>query len=54
MGWFMPIMKEMVEMLYQYDRDYDFNSSKFEKKFKFKPTSYLDGIREVVQADYKI
>ena len=54
MGWFMPIMKEMVEMLYQYDRDYDFNSSKFEKKFKFQPTSYLDGIREVVQADYKI
>ncbi len=54
MGWFMPIMKEMVEMLYQYDRDYDFNSSKFEKKFKFQPTSYWDGIREVVHADYKI
>jgi len=53
MGWFMPIMKEMVEMLYQYDRDYDFNSSKFEKTFKFQPTSYMDGIREVVKADYK-
>ena len=29
MGLFMPIMKEMVEMFYQYDRDYVFNSSKF-------------------------
>ena len=53
MGWFMPIMKEMVEMLYQYDRDYDFNSTKFEKTFKFQPTPYMNGIREVVKADYK-
>ena len=53
MGWFMPIMKEMVEMLYQYNRDYDFNSSKFEKTFKFQPTSYMDGISEVVKTDYE-
>ena len=36
----------MNEMLYQYDSDYLFDSSKFEKKFNFKPTSYADGIKD--------
>jgi len=53
LGLFIPIMKEMVEMLYQYDRDYDFDSSKFEKQFNFKPTSYSEGIKEIVRLDYK-
>ncbi len=53
MGLFIPIMKEMVEMLYQYDRDYVFNSDKFESKFDFKPTPYLEGIKEIVKSDYK-
>ncbi len=52
MGWFVPIMKEMVEMLYQYDRDYVFDSSKFVKRFNFTPTPYADGIREIVKKDY--
>lgn len=52
MGLFMPVMKESVEMLYQYDRDYIFDSSKFEKEFDFKPTSYKDGINEVLKFDY--
>ncbi len=52
MGLFMPIMKETVEMLYQYDRHYVFDSSKFEKRFGIKPTPYLEGIREVIKADY--
>jgi nucleoside-diphosphate-sugar epimerase len=52
-GLFVPIMKEIVEMMYQYDRDYNFNSLKFEKRFGIKPTPYLDGIREVIRADYK-
>jgi nucleoside-diphosphate-sugar epimerase len=54
MGLFMPIMKEMVEMLYQYDRDYVFDSGRFEKRFGFKPTPYLDGIREVVEINYEL
>ncbi|MCK7514374.1 MAG: hypothetical protein MZV70_67070 [Desulfobacterales bacterium] len=54
MGLFMPIMKEMVEMLYQYDRDYVFDSGKFENRFGFKPTPYLDGIREVVEINYEL
>jgi nucleoside-diphosphate-sugar epimerase len=53
LGLFIPIMKEMVEMLYQYDRDYDFDSSKFEKHFNFTPTSYSEGIKEIVRLDYK-
>jgi nucleoside-diphosphate-sugar epimerase len=52
MGLFMPIMGEMVEMMYQYDRDYVFNSNKFENRFGFIPTPYIDGIKEIVKSDY--
>ncbi|NIR49583.1 NAD-dependent epimerase/dehydratase family protein [candidate division KSB1 bacterium] len=48
-GLVVPIMKELVEMMYQYDRDYVFDSSKFEKRFDFKPTPYLEGIEEIVK-----
>ncbi|MDA3942981.1 MAG: NAD-dependent epimerase/dehydratase family protein [Bacteroidetes bacterium] len=50
LGWFIPILKEMPEMLYQYDRPYVFDSTKFERKFKFEPTPYVRGIRETVKA----
>jgi len=53
MGLFNPVMKELVEMIYQYDRDYVFSSDKFEKKFGLKPTSYTDGIRKIIASDYK-
>lgn len=52
MGLFMPIMRESVEMLYQYDRDYIFDSGKFEKEFNFKPTSYDKGIDIIFKTDY--
>jgi len=52
-GLFVPIMGEMVEMIYQYDRDYVFNSGKFENRFDFKPTSYIQGIREIIRSDYR-
>jgi nucleoside-diphosphate-sugar epimerase len=52
MGIFVPVFKEMVEMNYQYDRDYIFNSDKFEGKFNFKPTSYNEGIKKIVEIDY--
>ncbi len=52
MGVFMSIMREMVEMLYQYNRDYVFDSSKFEKRFGVYPTSYTEGVREIVKTDY--
>lgn len=46
-------MKESVEMVYQYDRDYVFDSTKFEKEFGVNPTSYADGISEIVDRDYR-
>ena len=53
LGLFIPIMKELSEMFYQYDRDYVFNSEKFENKFDFKPTPYIDGIQAIISSDYK-
>lgn len=44
-GLFNPIVKESVEMLYQNEYDYLFDSSKFEKAFNFIPTSYDEGIK---------
>ena len=52
MGWFSPIMKELSEMVYQYDRDYIFRSDKFEERFGVKPTPYSEGIKEVISADF--
>ena len=49
---FMPLMREMPEMMYQYDRDYVFNSDKFSDNFDFKVTPYLEGIREIIALDY--
>jgi nucleoside-diphosphate-sugar epimerase len=48
-GFFVPIMKEMPEMMYQYDRDYIFDSSKFEKRFNFKATPYREGVKMTVK-----
>ncbi|NWF89669.1 MAG: NAD-dependent epimerase/dehydratase family protein [Ignavibacteriaceae bacterium] len=45
LGVFNKILKESVEMLYQNDSDYLFDSTKFEKAFNFSPTSYEEGIR---------
>jgi nucleoside-diphosphate-sugar epimerase len=52
LGLFMPVMKEMPEMIYQYDRDYLFDSSKFVKRFGIRPTSYRDGIKEMCAVYY--
>ncbi len=49
MGLFNKILKEMNEMLYQYDSDYLFDSSKFEKRFNFKPIGYEEGIKETAK-----
>ncbi len=48
LGFFIPIMKEMPEMMYQYDRDYFFDSSKFDKRFNFKTTTYEEGVKASV------
>ena len=48
LGLFMPLMKEMPEMMYQYDREYIFDSSKFQKHFNFLPTTYQQGVKETI------
>ncbi len=52
-GLFNKVVAGAVEMYYQYDHDYDFNSDKFEKAFNIKPTSYEDGIKHMSQTLYK-
>jgi nucleoside-diphosphate-sugar epimerase len=37
LGLFVPYMREMVEMLYQYSADYYFDSSKFNQHFNYTP-----------------
>lgn len=49
-GTFIPVVKESIEMLYQNEHDYLFDSTKFEKAFNFTPTSYQDGIAETVKS----
>jgi len=48
-GLFNPIIKESVEMLYQYDSEYIFDSGKFDKAFTFNKVLYAEGIRNSVK-----
>ena len=43
-----PYLKEMYEMRYQYDRDYYFDSSKFNKHFNYTPTSNAEAVKQTV------
>ena len=49
LGLFIPVMKEFPEMMYQYEQDYFFDSSKFEKRFGIEATSPKEGIRNLVE-----
>lgn len=49
-GWFDTTIRESYEMLYQYEFDYIFDSTKFIKAFHFEPTSYREGIHTTAQA----
>jgi len=48
-GLFNPIIKESVEMLYQYDSEYIFDSAKFDKAFTFNKVLYAEGIKNSVK-----
>jgi nucleoside-diphosphate-sugar epimerase len=50
LGLFMPLMREFPEMLYQYEQDYIFDSSKFEHRFGIEAIEPKDGIRELVRS----
>ena len=47
---FNKVVKESLEMLYQNDSDYLFDSTKFENTFNLKPTTYEEGIIETVKS----
>jgi nucleoside-diphosphate-sugar epimerase len=49
MGVFVPVMRENMEMLYQFEQDYRFDSSKVERAFGLSVTEYRDGIAAALQ-----
>jgi nucleoside-diphosphate-sugar epimerase len=49
LGFANPIMKEIYEMGYQYDRDYVFKSTKFEKRFGIHPTAPQEAVSNLVK-----
>lgn len=50
-GIFSPLVRELKEMQYQNDRDYFFDSSKFDKRFSFTPISYKEGITQILKEE---
>jgi nucleoside-diphosphate-sugar epimerase len=46
-GWFNSDTANLYEMLYQYESDYIFDSTKFAKAFRVEVTTYIKGIRRV-------
>lgn len=51
LGWFIPPMKELIEMSYQYERDYLFDSSKIEKRFGIAPTPIREQILALMKSN---
>jgi nucleoside-diphosphate-sugar epimerase len=51
MGIFMPVLRENDEMMYQFEYDYRFDSSKIESACGFQPTPYRQGINESLGAN---
>jgi nucleoside-diphosphate-sugar epimerase len=50
-GWFNSLVGEMYEMLYQFEYDYQFDSSKFNRAFPaFTATPYANGIAAALDA----
>ncbi|MFD1256416.1 NAD-dependent epimerase/dehydratase family protein [Mucilaginibacter terrae] len=53
LGLFDKVTGGAVEMYYQYNHHYIFNSTKFEKAFGVQPVSYADGIKHLSQTLFK-
>lgn len=47
-GWFDPNIKELGEMLYQFERDFVMDSSRFEQAFGIVPTPQEESIRQTL------
>jgi hypothetical protein len=48
LGVFIPVLKEIKEMAYQYDRDYYFDSTKFNRRFEYTPSKPEVSVKRVV------
>ena len=44
MGWFVPVLRENDEMMYQYQHGYRFHSGKIEQAFGLRPTPCAEGL----------
>jgi len=51
MGLFSPVLRENMEMLYQFEHDYRFDSTKLERAFGLTATPYRDGIAATLAAE---
>lgn len=51
MGIFMPVLRENEEMMYQFEHDYRFDSSKIESAFGLQATPYRQGISESLRSE---
>ena len=49
-GNFIPQIGETIEMMYQYDRDYLFDSGRFLAEFRYIPTTYENGVKNTMSA----
>jgi nucleoside-diphosphate-sugar epimerase len=50
LGIFVPMIREFPEMLYQYEQDYIFDSSKFENRFGIVATPPEEGIKRFIES----
>lgn len=48
MGLFVPLLRENKEMMYQFERDYRFDSSKVERALNVQATGYREGIQQIL------
>lgn len=49
LGVFIPVLKEIKEMAYQYDRDYFFDSSKFNRRFSYTPVTPREAVEQLLK-----
>jgi nucleoside-diphosphate-sugar epimerase len=50
LGLFVPFLKEMYEMRYQYDRAYFFDSTRFISRFDHRPTPNAEAVRQTIES----
>lgn len=49
LGIFVPVLREMPEMIYQFENQFYFDSSKFISRFNFEPTKNKEAVRITIE-----